>query len=216
MNHQALGVLASGRGSNLKALLDARGRGQLSLPIVLVLSDRPDAGALDIARDAGVEALYLDPGPHRTRLSDDAEARYLAELRARGITLIALAGFLRVLHRPFLEAFPDAIINIHPSLLPSFPGLSAQRQAYDHGVRVTGCTAHLVTAGIDAGPILEQAVVAVGEDDTPGTIAARILIEEHRILPLAVERVARGGWRLSGRRIVSAPTSASERSGEVR
>lgn len=215
MNHQALGVLASGRGSNLKALLDARGQGRLSLPIVLVISDRPDSWALEIARQAGVEALHLDPGPKRTRLSEEAEARYLHELRARGITLLALAGFLRVLHRPFLEAFPHAIVNIHPSLLPAFPGLAAQRQAHDYGVRFTGCTAHLVTEGIDAGPILEQAVVAIGESDTPETLAARILVEEHRIFPLAVDRVARGAFRLDGRRVIPDPAEAPRTSREV-
>ncbi len=214
MNHQALGILASGRGSNLKALLDARAQGRLSIPIVLVISDRPDSPALEAARLAGVEAIHLDPGPLRTRLSDEAEARYLAALRERGVSLLALAGFLRVLHRPILAAFPDAIVNIHPSLLPSFPGLSAQRQAYDYGVRFTGCTAHLVTEGIDTGPILEQAIVAVGEEDTQETLAARILIEEHRIFPLAVERVARGDWRMDGRRVVAVATSNSEPSRE--
>lgn len=199
----------------MKALLDARRLGQLSLPIVVVISDKPDAGALDIAREAGVEAIHLDPGPYRTRLSEEAEANYLAALRERGVTLLALAGFLRVLHQPFLDAFPEAIVNIHPSLLPAFPGLRAQQQAFDYGVRVTGCTAHLVTRGIDAGPILAQAVVTVGEHDTPESLAARILLEEHRIFPLAVERVAKGSWRLSGRRIESTPAAAPDKPGEV-
>jgi phosphoribosylglycinamide formyltransferase-1 len=213
LTHQALGVLASGRGSNLQALLHARAVGRLSIPIVVVLSDRPDAGALDIARGAGVEALHLDPGPSRTRLDGEAEAAWIAALRSRGVDLVALAGFLRILKAPFLAAFPDAVVNIHPSLLPSFPGLAAPRQALDYGVRVSGCTAHLVTAGIDAGPILEQATVAVQDDDTPETLSARILLEEHRIFPAAVDRVARGAWRLAGRRVVAAPSRST--SGEA-
>jgi phosphoribosylglycinamide formyltransferase-1 len=214
MTHQALGVLASGRGSNLEALLDARARGQLSLPIVVVLSDRPDAGALDIARRAGVPAFHLDPGPSKTRLDGEAERAYLEVLGRHGVTHVALAGFLRVLKGPFLAAFPDAVINIHPSLLPSFPGLSAQRQAIDYGVKVSGCTAHLVTAGIDAGPIVAQAAVPVHDDDTAESLAQRILLAEHRIFPEAINRVASGAWSLSGRRVVAAPPSRST-SGEA-
>jgi len=214
MTHQALGVLASGRGSNLQALLDARARGHLSLPIVVVIADRPDAGALDIAGNAGVEAMHLDPGPSKTRLDGDAERAWIEALTSRGVTLVALAGFLRVLKAPFLAAFPEAVVNIHPSLLPAFPGLAAQRQALDYGVRVSGCTAHLVTEGIDAGPIVAQAAVPVHDDDTPESLSARILAEEHRIFPEAIERLARGAWRLEGRRVLESPPSRST-SGEA-
>ena len=215
MTHQALGVLASGRGSNLKSLLDARQRGDLSIPIVLVVSDNPDAGALDIARREGVDAIHLDPGPKRSRLSSEAEGRYIDAFRSRGVTLLALAGFLRIVSPTFLAAFPDAVVNIHPSLLPAFPGLDAQRQALEHGVKVAGCTAHLVTEGIDAGPNHEQASLDVRDNETVASLSQRILELEHRIFPRAVEQVARGAWRLEGRRII--PTTATSRitSGEA-
>jgi phosphoribosylglycinamide formyltransferase-1 len=202
MKHTALGVLASGRGSNLKALLDARARGELSVPIAVVVSDNPEARALALAREAGVPALALPTGKFRTRLSEEAEAEWVRVLRDHGVDLVALAGFLRVLHAGFLDAFPGAIVNIHPSLLPAFPGLESPRQALEWGVRWAGCTAHLVTAGVDAGPILEQAAVPVRPDDTAETVAARILVEEHRIFPMAVDRVARGDYRIEGRRVV--------------
>jgi phosphoribosylglycinamide formyltransferase-1 len=213
MSHKALGVLASGRGSNLKALVDARTRGDISIPIVVVVCDRPDAGALAIAREAGVEALVLEAGPSRSRLSGEAEERWTHALVSRGVDLVALAGFLRIVGPNFLAAFPDAVVNIHPSLLPAFPGLLAQAQALAWGVRVSGCTAHLVTEGIDAGPIIEQAAVPVRPDDTADTLAERILLEEHRIFPRAVERVARGDFRIEGRRVVmTSPSTSGEAS----
>lgn len=208
MKHRALGVLASGRGSNLKALLDARSRGELSVPIAVVVSDNPEAPALALAREAGVVALALPTGRFRTKLSEEAEAEWVAALKSHGVDLIALAGFMRVLHAGFLDAFPGAIVNIHPSLLPAFPGLESPRQALEWGVRWAGCTAHFVTAGIDAGPIIEQAAVPVHPDDTPETLAARILVEEHRIFPRAVDRVARGAYRIEGRRVLPAPDAA--------
>jgi phosphoribosylglycinamide formyltransferase-1 len=126
-----------------------------------------------------------------------------AELRARGVSLVCLAGFMRLVGSPLLEAFPDAILNVHPSLLPSFPGVEAQRQALEHGVKIAGATVHLVTRDLDAGPIVVQAAVPVRDDDTPETLSARILIEEHRIYPDAVRTILNGGWRLDGRRFVS-------------
>jgi phosphoribosylglycinamide formyltransferase-1 len=202
MKHRALGVLASGRGSNLQAILDARARGDLPIPVALVLSDNPSAPALDIARRAGVATLHIDPGPNRTRLDAAAEAACIGALRDHGVDLVALAGFMRVLHAPFLDPFPWSIVNIHPSLLPAFPGLNAPAQAVAWGVRWSGCSAHFVTAGVDAGPIIAQAVVPVDPLDTEETLAARILVEEHRIYPEAIARVARGAYRLRGRRVM--------------
>lgn len=206
MTSTGLGVLISGRGSNLGALLAARDAGRLPIPLRVVLSDRAEAGGLDLARRAGVPALHIPPGPHRTRLSPEAEAEYVRTLRAHGADLVALAGFMRVLHAEFLGAFDGRILNIHPSLLPAFPGLDAPGQAVHWGVRWAGCTAHFVTAGIDAGPIVAQAVVPVHDDDTPDSLAARILLEEHRIYPEAVARVAAGDYRLEGRRVIPGGT----------
>lgn len=207
MRFHALGVLASGRGSNLQAILRARASRELSIPVAVVLSDNPDAPALELARAAGVEALHLPTGSFRTRLSDEAEAAWVAALRQRGVNLIALAGFMRVLHPSFLSAFPDAILNVHPSLLPAFPGLDAQAQALNWGVKWAGCTVHFVNEGVDAGPIVDQAVVPVKSDDTAESLSARILELEHRIFPAAIERVARGDFRVEGRRIL--PASAN-------
>lgn len=204
MRFHGLGVLASGRGSNLESILKARARGELSIPTLVVLSDNPDAPALAIARAAGIEALTLPTGPFRTRLSAEAEGDWAASLRQRGVDLVALAGFMRVLHAPFLSSFPDAILNIHPSLLPAFPGLRAQAQALEWGVQWAGCTVHFVNEGVDAGPIVEQAVVPVKAGDTVETLSARILEMEHRIYPTAIERVARGAIRIEGRRVFPA------------
>lgn len=206
MTSTGLGVLISGRGSNLGALIAARDAGRLPLPLRLVLSDRADAGGLELARRAGIPALHLDPGPRRTRLSPEAEAAWVRALREHGVDLVALAGFMRVLHADFLDAFAGRILNIHPSLLPAFPGLDAPGQAVRWGVRWAGCTAHFVTAGVDAGPIVAQAAVPVRDDDTPDTLAARILVEEHRIFPEAVARVASGAFRLEGRRVILGAT----------
>jgi phosphoribosylglycinamide formyltransferase-1 len=190
-----IGVLISGRGSNLAALLAA----SLPAPIVVVIANRPDAAGLATARAAGVETLVL---PHGVYSSRDAYDRALVEaLRARQVTLVCLAGFMRRLGPRFCEAFPHAILNVHPSLLPAFPGRDAQRQALEHGVTVSGATVHFVTPELDAGPIVLQAAVPVEPGDTPETLAARILTVEHRLFPDAVRRVLAGGWRLSGRRL---------------
>ena len=202
MKHRALGVLASGRGSNLEAILHARSRGELPIPVRVVLSDNPDAPALDMARRAGIPAVHVPPGPSRARLDRNGDAAFVEVLKRHDVDLIALAGFMRILGPGFLDPFPWSILNIHPSLLPSFPGLGAPGQAIGWGVRWAGCTAHFVTAGVDAGPIIEQAVVPVDPSDTEETLAARILVEEHRIYPAAIARVARGAYRLSGRRVI--------------
>jgi phosphoribosylglycinamide formyltransferase-1 len=197
---RAIAVLISGRGSNLQALIDAVADRRLDARIALVLSNRADAGGLDRARAAGVETLVVD---HRAFPSRDEFDRAVAsELRARRVRLVCLAGFMRLVGAILLDAFPHAILNIHPSLLPSFPGTDAQRQALAHGVRVSGATVHLVTSELDAGPIVAQAAVPVRDDDTVESLSARILIEEHRLYPEAVRVVLDGGWTVEGRRFV--------------
>ena len=196
----SIGVLISGRGSNLQALIDAIDEGRLLARIAVVISNRADAGGLERARTAGIDTLVVD---HRACATRDAFDRALAsELTARHVGLVCLAGFMRLVGAPLLEAFPDRIVNVHPSLLPAFPGVDAQRQALEHGVKVAGATVHLVTAELDGGPIVLQASVPVRDDDTPETLAARILIEEHRIYPEAVRIMLEGGWTVEGRRFV--------------
>jgi len=191
-----IGVLISGRGSNLRALVDAK----LPAAIAVVISNRPDAAGLGFARTAGLETLVM---PHTNYPSRDEYDRALVKaLRDRHVTLVCLAGFMRRLGAGFCEAFPNAILNVHPSLLPAFPGIDAQRQALEHGVRLTGATVHLVTPELDAGPIVLQAAVPVGDDDTAETLAARILVQEHRLYPEAVRVILAGGWRVDGRRLV--------------
>lgn len=195
-----LGVLISGRGSNLQAIIDAIRRGSLKASIAVVISNKPDATGLDRARAAGIETLVLRPRDYPDR---DRYDRALAEeLAARRVDLVCLAGFMRLLGPSFVAAFSNRIVNIHPSLLPAFPGLDAQRQAIDHGVRVSGVTVHLVDRDLDAGPIVLQRAVLVHPDDTPDTLAARILIEEHRVYPEAIGILLDGGWRIDGRRFI--------------
>jgi phosphoribosylglycinamide formyltransferase-1 len=196
-----LGVLISGRGSNLQALVDATRDGTLDAEIAVVISNRADAPGLERARHAGVETLVIDHRGWPAR--DDFDRALVRELRQRTVRLVCLAGFMRRIGAPMLEAFPNAILNIHPSLLPAFPGLEPQRQALDHGVQVSGVTVHLVTADLDAGPIVLQRVVPVLPDDTPDTLAARILVEEHKAYPEAVAQVLAGGWTVVGRRFRS-------------
>ena len=197
---RAIGVLISGRGSNLQSIIDAIASGRLHATIAIVVANRAGAQGLQRARDAGIEAVHLDPRDYADR---EAYDRALAGLlRARGVELVCLAGFMRLIGRPLLEAFPNRILNIHPSLLPSFPGLDAQRQALEHGVRVTGATVHLVDAALDAGPIVLQAAVPVLDGDTVETLSARVLVEEHRLYPEAIAIVLDGGWAIDGRRFV--------------
>jgi phosphoribosylglycinamide formyltransferase-1 len=199
----AIGVLVSGRGSNLQALIDAIDEGRLAAKIAVVISNRADAGGLDRARGARIDTLVVDHGDRRAFPTRDAFDRALAsELSARRVSLVCLAGFMRLIGAPLLEVFPNAILNVHPSLLPAFPGVDAQRQAFDHGVKVAGASVHLVTAELDGGPIVLQAPVPVRDDDTPETLAARILIEEHRIYPEAVRILLGGGWTIEGRRFI--------------
>jgi len=207
--NRRLGVLISGRGSNLQALIDAIADGRLQASIAVVISNREDAAGLPRARKEGIEAICL---PHRgwpTR--DDYNRALVRELQTRGVGVVCLAGFMRLVGAPLIEAFPHRVVNIHPSLLPAFPGLEAQRQAIEHGVKVSGVTVHLVTAELDAGPIIVQRAVPVLPGDTADSLAARILEEEHRAYPEAVQAILDGGWRVEGRRLVAAksPTSAS-------
>ena len=195
-----LGVLISGRGTNLQALIDAIAEKRLAATIAVVISNVEGAGGLERARAAGIETLVMR---HRDWPSSEEYDRALArELQARNVALVCLAGFMRIFSAPMLEAFPNAILNIHPALLPSFPGLEPQRQAIDHGAKISGVTVHLVTADLDAGPIVVQRAVPVLDEDTAETLAARILIEEHRAYPEAVQMVLDGGWRLEGRRFM--------------
>jgi len=200
-----LGVLISGRGSNLQALIDAVAAGTLDASIAVVISNLPAAAGLERARSAGIDTLTISHRDFPSR--DDFDRAIAAALTERGVDLVCLAGFMRLIGQPMLEAFPNAILNIHPSLLPAFPGVDAQAQAIAHGVKVTGVTVHLVTGQLDCGPIILQAAVTVHDDDTPETLAERILVEEHRIYPEAVRLVLSGRWRLEGRRFVVADPS---------
>jgi len=195
-----LGVLISGRGSNLQSIVTAIQSQRLDASIGVVVSNRADAHGLARARDAGIEAVYLNPRDYSNR--DTYDRAVVDVLHAREVSLVCLAGFMRLVGRPLLDAFPNRILNIHPSLLPAFRGLDAQRQALEHGVRITGATVHLVTADLDDGPIVVQAPVPVFDDDTVETLSARILVEEHRIYPEAIATILDGGWRIDGRRFV--------------
>jgi phosphoribosylglycinamide formyltransferase-1 len=195
-----IGVLISGRGSNLQSIIDAVASGDLDASIAVVISNRAGAQGLARARAAGIEALHLSPRDYPDRDSYD---RAIVEiLRVRGVQLVCLAGYMRLAGQPLLDAFPQRILNVHPSLLPAFPGLDAQRQALEHGAQVTGATVHLVTSELDGGPIVLQAAVPVLPDDTVVTLAARVLIQEHRLYPEAIRIVLGERWTVAGRRFV--------------
>jgi len=197
-----IGVLISGRGSNLQAIIDAIRNGRLEASLAVVISNRTNAHGLERARAAGIDTLVRD---HKAWPSREAYESVLVEdLRARNVDLVCLAGFMRLLGATFVKAFPNRILNIHPALLPSFPGLHAQRQAVEHGVKMSGATVHFVTTDLDAGPIVLQASVPVLDTDTEDTLSARILEAEHRIYPEAIQRVLDGCWTLQGRRLVFA------------
>lgn len=195
-----LAILISGRGSNMRAIVEAIGEGRVQAVARVVVANREDAAGLVWAREAGIETLVV---PHRAYATRDLYDRALVEaLKSRGVRLVCLAGFMRRLGPAFCDAFPNAVLNVHPSLLPSFPGVDAQAQALAHGVKVSGATVHFVTPDLDAGPIIMQAAVPVRDDDTSDTLSARILVQEHLIYPDAVQRVIAGGWRIDGRRVV--------------
>ena len=194
-----VGVLASGRGSNLRAILSGVEARRIRAEVVVVLSDRSGAGALDIARDHGVEALVLDPTLHPGR--EGYDTALIALLEERRVGLVCLAGYMRILSPVFVRLFEGRLLNIHPALLPAFPGLHAQRQALEHGVRIAGATVHFVDEGVDTGPIVLQAAVPVRQDDTEASLSDRILAEEHRIYPEAIRLFAEGRLRLEDRRV---------------
>jgi phosphoribosylglycinamide formyltransferase-1 len=195
-----VGVLASGRGSNLQAILDACARPAFPARVVVVISDRERATALERARAAGIEAVFLNPKDFGDRETYDAAVtRMLGE---RQVGLVCLAGFMRILSPAFVRAWRGRALNIHPSLLPAFAGLHPQRQALDHGARVSGATVHFVDEGVDTGPIVLQSAVPVQPDDTEDTLAARILTEEHRLYPEAVRLFALGRLRIAGRQVI--------------
>jgi phosphoribosylglycinamide formyltransferase 1 len=197
-----VGVLVSGRGSNLQALLDACARPDYPAEVVVVISDRERAGALDRARAAGVEALVVNPKDFADRETFDLAL--VRELTARRVGLVCAAGFMRILSSAFTRAFAGRAMNIHPSLLPAFPGLHAQRQALDHGAKVAGATVHFLDEGaVDTGPIILQSSVPVHADDTEDTLSARILAEEHRLYPEAVRLFAEGRLSVAGRRVLA-------------
>jgi phosphoribosylglycinamide formyltransferase-1 len=199
--NRRLGVLISGRGSNLQAIIDAIASGSLRASIAIVISNRSDAAGLQRAEAAGIETLVLRPKEFADRGAYD---RAIAqELKKRDIAVVCLAGYMRLIGQPLLDTFPNRILNIHPSLLPAFPGLDAQQQALAHGVRVAGATVHLVNEELDGGAIIAQASVAVLPDDTVQTLSARILEQEHRLYPNAIETILNGGWTVEGRRFLS-------------
>lgn len=200
-----IAVLASGRGSNLEAIARNVRDGKLEAEIAALVVNNPEARALEIARQYGVQAITL---PSKGIDSDTYAAMVRDALAPLRVDLICLAGFMRRVGAPLLEAYPMRILNIHPSLLPAFPGLNVQQQAIDYGVKISGCTVHFVDAGLDTGPIVAQAAVPVLDDDTAETLAARILVEEHRIYTEAIALVLSGNWRLEGRRVLRTAPAA--------
>lgn len=196
-----IGILLSGRGSNFEAIADNVAAGRLGAEIAAVISNRPEARGLGIARERGLPALCV---PSKGVAREEYDRSVVGELQNRGVELVCLAGFMRLLSSEFCRAFPMRILNIHPSLLPAFPGLDAQRQALEHGVKITGCTVHFVDEQLDHGPIILQAAVPVLDRDTVESLAARILVEEHRIYSDAIRIVLPGRWRVEGRRVIVA------------
>jgi len=197
-----IGVLASGKGSNLQAIVDYIKSEKPPFEISIVLSDNPDAFALKRAWKEGIKAMYIPPGKYKTFLEPDVEKKYVEILKENGVQLVCLAGFMRVIKKNFLQSFPDSIINIHPSLLPAFPGLEAWKQALEYGVKFTGCTVHFVEEGVDTGPIIMQAVVPVLPDDTPESLHKRIQEKEHIIYPLSIRLISEGRVSISGRKVL--------------
>jgi len=198
--NRRIGVLISGRGSNLQAILDAVADGRLEAEIAIVISNKADAAGLDRARRAGIESLHLSHRDYDSRETFDLAV--VAELKKRDVALVCLAGFMRLLSAEFVNAFPNAILNMHPALLPAFPGLDGQGQALSYGVKVSGATVHIVTPELDNGPVVLQATVPVHDSDTVDDLAARILKQEHRIYPEAIGLVLDGEWSIVGRRFV--------------
>ena len=207
-----LGILLSGRGSNFEAIADNVAAGRLEAEIAAVISNRSDARGLEIARSRGLPAILI---PSKGVPREDYDRTVIRELTKRGVGLVCLAGFMRLLTAEFCQAFPQRVLNIHPSLLPAFPGLDAQKQALDHGVKVSGCTVHFVEEQLDAGPIILQAAVPVLDSDTVETLSARILKEEHRIYSEAIRIVLSGRWTIDGRRVLESASASQLESSEA-
>ncbi len=199
MQKLKIAVLASGSGSNLQAIIDEAAAGLLPVEVVMVLSDKPDAYALTRAEQAGIMTAVVLPKDYNTR--EEYDARVVKLLTLAGAEAVALAGYLRIVTKTLLDAFPGRVLNIHPALLPSFPGLHGQRQAFEYGVKVAGCTVHFVDEGLDSGPIILQAPVPVLDDDDEETLTARILQQEHIIYPLALKLLAEGKLTVEGRKV---------------
>ncbi|KJS15880.1 MAG: phosphoribosylglycinamide formyltransferase [Peptococcaceae bacterium BRH_c4b] len=195
-----VGVLASGRGSNLQAIMDASREGKIPAEVVVVISDQGDAYALERARSAGITAVVVEPAGFPSR--EAYEEQVVAVLQKYGVELVCLAGYMRLVGRVLLKVYPNKMMNIHPALLPAFPGLHGQQQAWEYGVRYSGCTVHFVDDGMDTGPIILQAVVPVLPEDTGDDLAARILEQEHIIYPEAVNLFARGRLEVVGRKVM--------------
>lgn len=187
-----IGVLGSGKGSNFSAIADAIENASLNAEIGIVLSDVEDSGILQSAAARGCPHRHIEPGSFRTKLDDEAEAAYVNAMRKAQVDVIVLAGFMRILKGGFLREFPNRVLNIHPSLLPSFPGLAAWKQALDYGVKVTGCTVHIVDQGIDTGPILGQQAVAILPGDTAESLHGRIQEQEHRLAVSVLDQISAG------------------------
>lgn len=200
-----LGVLGSGSGSNMQSIVDAIVAGQLDAEIKIVLADFPDAKILDRARNHGIACEYLDCSPWKTKLEGDAEDRCIDILKSAGVDTVVLAGFMRIVKPKLLAAFPNRVLNIHPALLPAFPGVHGWTQALDYGCKVAGVTVHFVDAGTDSGPIIVQRAVEVKEDDTPESLHARIQVQEHIAYPEALRIIAAGAYRIEGRRVRITP-----------
>jgi phosphoribosylglycinamide formyltransferase-1 len=194
-----LGVLISGRGSNLQAIIDACEAGKIPAKVAVVIANDPKAGGLERAKKHNIPAVVIDH--HAYRDKNTYELEIVKALKEHNVGLVCLAGYMRIVGAVLLEHFPEKIVNIHPSLLPSFPGLHAQRQALDHGVTVTGCTVHFVDSGCDTGPIIVQSAVPVKEGDTEETLSARILEQEHHIYPIAIEFIAKDKLKIEGRKV---------------
>ena len=208
-----LGILGSGKGSNMAAIAEACRTGQVPAQVAVVISDLAEAGILARARERGIRCEFIAPGKYRAKLDETAERAYIGALQRAGVDWVVLAGFMRILKGDFLRAFEQRVVNIHPALLPSFPGLEAWRQAFDYGVKVTGCTVHLVDQGIDTGPIIAQQTVPVLDDDTPASLHERIQEAERVLYPAAIAALLREEIIVRGRRALrrsGGETSARE------
>jgi phosphoribosylglycinamide formyltransferase 1 len=200
---KTVSFIASGRGSNFKAVAEKMREGNIPGKLGILVTDRGDAGALELARDFGMQAYFINPKDFPDRGSHEEEM--IRVLKKHKTDLVVAAGYMRLLTSRFLNEYKNRMINIHPALLPSFPGVHAQQQAFDYGVKITGCTAHFIDEGTDTGPIIMQAAVAVNQNDTPDSLVARILREEHRILPESVRLFCAGKLKVKGRKVIILP-----------